>query len=179
MAVSTRRENYVRTHSLAVRAAISCLLFLTGSHYVSGNGLSLTASSTFSGSDAIGEYTGTALNWTGPNDGAFVTRFYVYSNFPAITFEQFFPNGLTGTALTGSGNYDDQTSSFPSFVPDATPEESGLGYIAWQGCMCGAHVGQWSQQSSAGFGRESGVVAYFNASRAAIVLSAASNFMVA
>lgn len=152
-----------------------------GKQYTSvpGGGLSLTGSSTFQGSDVIGAYNGTALTWTGPAGGSFETRFLYYSANNAIAFEQVFPDGLTGTALYSAGAYNDLTSAFPTFAPDATPEESGLAYTAWNGCMCPGHTGQWSQQSSFAFGREAGVLAIFNASASTVVISAANNFMVA
>ena len=151
-----------------------------GKQYTSlpGGGLSLTGSSTFSGSDAIGPYTGTALTWGGSLDGSFESRFLFYSSNNAIAFEQVFPDGLNGTAVPVSEAYNDLTSAFPTFLAQATPQESGLAYAAWGGCMCPAHIGQWSQQTGFDFGRESGVLAIFNASAATVVLSPADNFMV-
>ena len=157
-----------------------CLTPAPGKQYTSapGGGLTLSGSSAFQGSDAIGVYNGTTLSWTGPAGTRFATQFYFYADQNAIAFEQLFLDGLTGSAVPSANANDDLTASFPTFLVSETPAESGLAYSAWFGSMCAAHVERWSQQTDFRFGHNAGVIALFNASATAVVMSAADAFMV-
>ena len=127
--------------------------------------------------DILGAFAGWEMSWS---TRTFVTRVKNYA--AAVVFEQEFPTALAGMAQNESANPElDLSTAFPAFGPPHAELDTSLSYLTWHDTMCTASAGQWTSIGAPAqfFADVGGAVVLYNASLSAVVISAASNFMVA
>jgi hypothetical protein len=149
-------------------------IHIGGQWYSSGDGsLKLTKTTHSQGTDAIGAFKMTNLEWDAPV-ASFMTSFKAYSD--AIVFEQSFPVALNDTSINSTKAEHMVLSAFPSF--DLSSDDS-RGFLAFGGgqledCFAGPMAQATSIPSGTGGG---GPIALFDAKGQTTVISAASSFM--
>lgn len=150
-------------------------------HSLADGSLKVDKVSPVAGLDPIlGAYTGSEVS---VNGGIASFRVLNCANYDAVVFEQYFPNGLTGTAFSGSNAASDLATAFPVWgAPMKDLKQGDLGYLAFAHVMSGGVWGNWSAHSvgrhAGDFGDEGGIIAWFDAAGNTILQSAANDFMV-
>ena len=141
-----------------------------------GGGLALDAPpAPIAGTTPLGPFTGTELSF---GDGLVIARakhVALPSGAAAILCELAFPRGLN--ASRGGNLANDLAAGWPVFAPPAAAVPA-RGFLTWAGGMLPPRVGQWNATPGPLYGIQGGPVIVFNASRATVVTSAASNFLV-
>lgn len=157
-------------------------VMVNGAWYASGSGLVLRGPPVaYIGSDAWGDYNGTACEWTlaGSSNVTMVTLFRLYQEAAAVAFEQVFPTGITTGAP--ESNSSGVVAAFPAWqLPSgSTP----LGFMQWTGPfldngVLGPNFGSFKANQPISGGLSAGPLVLFDASGSgAVVMSAASEFM--
>ena len=125
------------------------------------------------GSDGMGSYSATTLNWAlKETSSTYLTTFRLYED--AIVFQQDFPEGVSGAS--GSSF----VAEFPAF--GWAPSNTAAGYVTWNSGMSGDHVmaGAWPSTDGNFGARDGGPVVIFPKNQTeewTVVVSEASRFM--
>lgn len=131
----------------------------------------------FSGADAWGAFSGTAVSFKTATGVAMDAVFRAYNSTPAVTFTQTFPQEVA----TGGVDANSLVSAFPAFAIPATP--SAFGTVQWLGAFVNNGVGgpqfsTWGPQLQVARGLEGGPILFYDASATnAVVLGPAAAFM--
>eukprot|EP01012_Entosiphon_sulcatum_P028632 TRINITY_DN3468_c0_g1_i1.p1 TRINITY_DN3468_c0_g1~~TRINITY_DN3468_c0_g1_i1.p1 ORF type:complete len:750 (+),score=126.46 TRINITY_DN3468_c0_g1_i1:23-2251(+) len=139
------------------------------------NTLRLQGIQNTSGSDALGRFTATELQWAA-NLVVIKTTIRTYETENIVIFDQSFPSGLTNT---GYGSQDDTITAFPNFVVPEKPD--GRGYVGYHNDMVGnVRGGDWAVNKEFPGGLDGGPVIVFDKALSVVaVASPFSNFMAA
>jgi hypothetical protein len=141
-----------------------------------GGGLALDAApAPIAGISPLGPYAGTELSFGGGLVIARAKHVALPSGAAAILCELTFPRGLN--ASRGGDHENDLAAGFPVFAAPSAADPA-RGFLTWVGGMLPPRVGQWNATPGELYGIQGGPVIVYNASRATVVTSAASNFMV-
>jgi hypothetical protein len=148
-----------------------------GKWFSSADGsLELISTTSTHGSDTIGAFNTTTLNWAADGQHSFATSFKAYPSQNAVIFEQSFPLLLKNTSINSSNAEHMVLSAFPSFN---LSNSDSRGFLAFGGgqledCFAAPISSAKSIPSGTGGG---GPVALFDANGRTTVISAASSFM--
>jgi hypothetical protein len=126
---------YVNITGGSFQLAVDNDLWLAGGdHTVRADGRIVLLSKALSSeqiiaSDVFGSFIGMRLTYQLSQQSTVVTTYKVYNDIPAVMFEQYFPNGATGT--NSSGGFDDLATSFPRIYAKAG-KVPDLGYVTFK-----------------------------------------------
>ena len=184
------------SYSLSVRGTRwlqSSAIYMTcdGHRYSTADGSLKPSTSgvvSISGMDpAMGAYVGEKITWDAGVGGAtpFVTSVKRFAAERAVVFEQAFPQGAAATAPTKPADVKELSSgalsSFPSFlIEDAPSDAEAKGFLTFSGRFLEASkAAPWGPHSTPPSGRSAGPFALFDRQLTTVMISPASEFMVA
>lgn len=154
---------------------------VNGSWYSSANGGMTLASavSPITGADTWGAFSGYAASWMSTPGVPLYTTWKVYSDVPALVFDQFLPEGIAATGAVIQDR-DGVVTSFPSF---AAPNASSMGIMHFEGPFIdndvfGPAFVPWKAGTTLLNGMGGGPAVFFDATAShALVFSSLNNFM--
>ncbi|KJE90013.1 hypothetical protein CAOG_001397 [Capsaspora owczarzaki ATCC 30864] len=145
-----------------------------GKLYTSSVGLRFVDAAMVADRDALlGEFQKLTLMWITAGGTAYNTSFVAYKSAPVLRFIQDFPYGVEDCS---NGGNSDIVSAFPAF---RTSESSDLNYLTYYNTFAVPHMAHWPDSSYPGGGGSGVPLVLYNEQLRTVLLSPASNFLVA